>query len=163
MANPLEWYAADGYGYGDPSFEPSASIPSESPTSIFYARVVGYPGSVTWTVIWEPLSGGPTPHSWAGGPLAAGQYPTVDNEGTPNVYAPENAEACAIGGDLWEWGIVRLLAEAGGVPVPGELVMTILDNGEDDVYPNITLTYAGGVAPPDETFWVAHQNTYEIP
>lgn len=161
MANPLEWYAADGYYRGDPSFEPSASILSAPPISIFYARVVGYPGSVTWTVIWEPLSGGPAPPSWAGGPLAAGQYPTVNNEGTPNVYAPENAEACAIGGELWEFGIVRLSAKAGGVPVPGELVMTMLKGGKS--YPNITLTYAGGVAPPDETFWVAHQNTYEIP
>ena len=161
MANPLEWYAADGPRYGDPSFEPRESMPSEMPTSIFYARVVGYPGPVTWTVIWEPLSGGPTPPSWAGGPLAAGQYPTVDNEGTPNVYVPENAEACAIGGELWESGIVRLSAKAGGVPVPGELVMTLLDSG--GVYPDITLTYTVGVAPPDETFWTQHRNTYEIP
>lgn len=159
MSDPLEWYAADGFNTGDPSFAPLPVMEYVDPGAIFYARVVGYPGAVVWTLIWEPLSTGDTPTSWAGGPLAAGQYPTVENEFSPDVYSPQNANARAVGGALYSLGIVRLLATAGGVTVPGELVMTLTDGGG---YPDIALSYSGG-APAPEAFWTAHQNTYEIP
>ena len=158
MANPLEWYAMDDARFGNPSSSPYTS--STKPSAIFYARAVGYPGSVVWTVIWEPMSSGSTPSTWAGGPVSVGQYPTKFNTKSPNVYVPQNPDACAIGGNLFNLGIVRLSAVAGGVPVPGELVMTILDGGH--VYPDIALAYDGGT-PPTELFWTQHHNTYEIP
>ena len=160
MANPLEWYARDALRYGDPSeshvgwgFKPSV---------IFYARVVGYPGPVVWTVIWEPMSSGPAPSTWAGGPVSVGQYPTESPSNLPKVYVPQNPDACAIGGNLQYPGIARLSAVAGGVPVPGELVMTIILDGAGS-YPDIALDYSYTDTPTTELFWTQHNNTYEIP
>lgn len=161
MANPLEWYAMDGFRYGEPSTDAPWYQWSVTPSAIFYARVVGYPGPVVWTVIWEPMSSDPTPSTWAGGPVSVGQYPTEDKYKSPNVYVPQNSDACAIGGFLLYPGIVRLSAVAGGVPVPGELVMTLLV--DDYSYPDIALDYDGSVAHPTELFWTQHHNTYEIP
>ena len=161
MANPLEWYAMDAFWYGDPSLSVSWFEWNVPPTAIFYARVVGYPGPVVWTVIWEPMSSGPKPKTWAGGPVSVGQYPTESPSKSPKVYVPQNSDACAIGGNLQYPGIVRLSAVAGGVPVPGELVMTILER--DRGYPIIALDYSYTGTPTTELFWTQHNNTYEIP
>ena len=160
MANPLEWYAMDDFWYGNPSLSLELYLSSVRPDVIFYARVVGYPGPVVWTVIWEPMSSGPAPQTWAGGPVSVGQYPTESHSKLPNVYVPQNSDACAIGNNLQYPGIARLSAVAGGVPVPGELVMTMLEDGGS--YPDIILDYYAG-PPPTEFFWTQHNNTYEIP
>ena len=159
MANYLEWYAMDAYWYGDPSM--SASSSGDRPDSICYARVVGFEGPVVWKVIWEPMSSGPTPSTWAGGPVSVGQYPTEYRSQMPDAYVPQNSDAFAIGGNLDFFGIVRLSAVAGGVPVPGRLLMTILDKGS--VYPAITPGYDYDYTPTTELFWTQHHNTYEIP
>ncbi len=160
MANAYEWYAMDPIRYGEPS---RSSIGQWfNPTVIFYARVVGDPGPVVWTVIWEPMSSGPAPSTWAGGPVSAGQYPTEYKSTSPDVYVPQNSDACAIGGNLWYPGIARLSAVAGGVPVPGGLVMTIVEN-DDGPYPDFALGYSYTDMPTTELFWTQHNNTYEIP
>ncbi len=160
--DPLQWYAIDNFIYGGEA----VGIPSSGylldrySNSFLYALVSGYPGSVVWTVIWEPSSGGSAPQHWAGGPLAAGQHPTVSNENEPNLYVPSNADALCVG-NLDYAGTVRLRATAGGVSVPGELVMVI--EGAD-FYKNVTLSYSDGDGPPPtELFWTQHRNTYEVP
>ena len=45
--------------------------------------------------------------------------------------------------------------------MPGELVMTILD--DDTGYPNFALDYSYTDTPTTELFWTQHNNTYEIP
>lgn len=159
MANYLEWYAMDAFRFGEPSL--SISTSGIRPDVIFYARVVGYPGPVVWTVIWEPMSSGPAPSTWAGGPISVGQYPTESHSDSPNVYVPQNSDALAIGDRLFYYGIVRISAVAGGVPVPGRLLLTVLDGGH--VYPDITLGYDYVETPTTELFWTQHHNTYEIP
>lgn len=159
MANYLEWYARDAFRYDEPSA--SHIVWGSHPSLIFYARVVGIPGSVVWTVIWEPMSSGPAPKTWAGGPVSVGQYPTERKSNSPDVYVPQNSDACAIGNNLSYPGIARLSAVAGGVPVPGRLVMTILKR--DYGYPDIVLDYDYDYTPPTELFWTQHNNTYEIP
>ena len=158
MANAHEWYAMDAFRYGDPSLSPWWG---DRPDAIFYARVVGYPGPVVWTVIWEPMSSGPAPSTWAGGPVSVGQYPTEYPYKAPKVYVPQNSDACAIGENLRYSGVARLSAVAGGVRVPGGLLMTILER--DWAYPAITLGYVYDDTPPTELFWTQHNNTYEIP
>lgn len=160
MADYLEWYARDAYRYGEPSESPVDF--GFSPSVVFYARVVGYPGSVVWTVIWEPMSSGPAPKTWAGGPVSVGQYPAEYPYELPKVYVPQNPDACGIGGKFLYPGIVRLSAVAGGVPVPGGLLITILED-DDGGYPDITLGRYYDVTPPTELFWTQHNNTYEIP
>ena len=167
MANALEWYAMDPRRYGEPSGSHVGW--GFKPTVIFYARVVGYPGPVVWTAIWEPMSSGPAPRTWAGGPVSVGQYPTEYNYKSPEVYVPQNSDACAIcvgvlrkGNSSWRSGIVRLSAVAGGVPVPGGLVMTIVEN-DDGPYPDFALGYEYDYTPPTKLFWTQHNNTYEIP
>ena len=162
MANPLEWYAMDDSYFGAPSLSVSWFEWGVKPSAIFYARVVGYPGPVVWTVIWEPMSSGPKPKTWAGGPVSVGQYPTESPSNLPKVYVPQDPDACAIGGNLQYPGIARLSAVAGGVPVPGELVMTIILDGAGS-YPDIALDYSYTDTPTTELFWTQHNNTYEIP
>ena len=122
--NPLQWYAHDNlhFYYGEAQeirilFNASDEVRGVSPNTFFYARVSGYPGSVVWTVIWEPSSGGCVPQRWMGGPLAAGQYPTKPNINEPDLYVPSNADALCVG-ILDYAGTVRLRATAGGVLVP---------------------------------------------
>ena len=165
--NPLQWYATDNLSIYDGKamgilisgdvYNRFLSIRSNK---FFYALVSGYPGSVVWTVIWEPSSGGSAPQHWMGGPLAAGQYPTEPNGNEPNLYVPSNADALCVG-NLYYAGTVRLRATAGGVSVPGELVLVI--EGAD-FYKNVTLSHSdGGGPPPTEFFWTQHRNTYEVP
>ena len=165
--NPLQWYATDNQSiyYGEASaILISGNVYDQllrnKPDVFLYALVSGYPGSVVWTVIWEPSSGGSAPQHWMGGPLAAGQYPTKPNINEPDLYVPSNADALCVR-ILKYAGTVRLRATAGGVSVPGELVMVIEG---DEYYKDVTLSYSdGGGPPPTEFFWTQHRNTYEVP
>lgn len=160
MADAMEWYAADNLGLSA-CYAPPATMESPFPNKAVYARVVGIPGTVVWTVVWEPLSsGGFSPMTYAGGPLEAGQVPTSEGAGTPSTYSPSDPNALAVVG-FYELGIIRLTATAGGTPVPGELRMTIMTSTSD--YPNLALAYEDGGPPPEELFWTQHQATYEVP
>lgn len=159
MADPLEWYATDGYGPWE-SYASQPVIERAHPGMAIYGRVAGTPGAVVWTTIWEPLYGGRPPEVYPGGPIAAGQFPVDYWSNLPNSYVPSNPNAVAV---IWFWepGIMRLRAVAGGIPIAGELVLTI--SGSSYAYPNLALTYESGGPPPTEFFWTQHRNTYEVP
>lgn len=161
MSTPLEWYAADSGWYGQPCYAPTPVLYSPLPNQAIYGRVVGIPGAVVWTTIWEPLSGGWPPTIYQGGPLGAGQVPiAMADAGSPATYSPSdpNAVAAIL---FFDYGILRLKAVVDGIPIPGELVMTISSGGG---YADIALEYqAGGPGPGPALFWARHQATYEIP
>ena len=158
MADLLEWYAADDY-YGNEASAVTPVIWGPYPDVAIYAHAPGLPSPIVWTLIWEPLSGGSAPDIFFGGPLTAGQFPTVrGGGGSPAVYVPGDPDAVGVI-NFWNQGIVRLLATANGAPVPGELRMAIV--GEGGSYPDLTLSYAAGAEA--DAFWTQHQATYEIP